>query len=202
MLFKLIKIYRFDFLKIFLYEIFHIFAGFKGNSYKIRNDDRVTDNIPCPYFFLSKIKSFIKEKKIKTFIDLGCGSGRSIYFLNRKYKINYIGIEYFEENYTKCQKLFEKYENVAIINNDFMKYDFLKLNADCYFINDPLKNFDEFNELISKIINKSHELNKEIFFILVNLNKEKLKLFDKYKLLDSININTRGFYIYSNNLNK
>ena len=83
-----------------------------------------------------------------------------------------------------------------------MKYDFLKLNADCYFINDPLKNFDEFNELISKIINKSHELNKEIFFILINLNKEKLKLFDKYKLLDSININTRGFYIYSNNLNK
>ena len=202
MLFKLIKIYKFYFLKVFLYEIFHILAGFKGNTYRIINDDRMTDNIPCPYFFLSKIVKFIKEKEIKTFVDLGCGSGRSIFFLNKKYKINYFGIEYFDENYTKCQKLFGTYKNVIIINNDFMKYDFLKLNADCYFLNDPLKSFYEFNEVIQKIIKKTHELNKEIFFILVNLNEEKLGLFNKYKLLNSININGRGFYIYSNNFNK
>ena len=195
---QLSREYRVSVIKIFIYEFFYIIRGFKGNSMNINRNQRTTDNIPCPYFFLNKIINFIKEKKINSLTDLGCGSGRSIFFFNKFYKINYFGVEYFESIYLKCCKLFEKDDNVVIINDDFMNFDFLKIDSNCYFINDPLKSKNELQDLILGIIKKNEQLNKLIFFILVNVNKEKLNIFNGYEMIDSMNIGSRGFYIFSN----
>ena len=195
---QLLKAYKFSIIEILIYEIYFIIRGFKGNSYDINKNERATDNIPCPYFFLNRITNFIKEKKINSLIDLGCGSGRSIFFFNKNYKINYFGIEYFDRSYQKCRKLFENNSNVAIINEDFMNFDFTKIENDCYFINDPLKSLDEFNNLILKIIEKNEQLNKSVFLILVNVNKDKLKILKEYELIHSTNKGSRGFYIFSN----
>ena len=182
-LISIIKAYRFLFIKIFLYEIFYILRGFKGNNINLKKDKRLTDNIPCPYYFLKKIELFLKKKNFKFLIDLGCGSGRSIYFLNKTLHMNYVGIEYFEENYLKCKKIFENNQNIEIINDDFMSFDFLKFNCDCYFINDPLRNLEEYNKLVLKIIEKNEQSNKIVYFILINIGKDKHKIFDKYRLL-------------------
>ena len=121
-----------------MYELFYMMRGFRGNSFNIYSGQRLTDNIPCPYFFLSRISKFIKGNNINSLIDLGCGSGRTIFFFNKEYKINYFGIEYFENAYSKCKKLFENNNNVVIIKEDFMNFNFLEIDNDCYFINDPL----------------------------------------------------------------
>jgi len=195
---QLSREYRLSVIKIFIYEFFYIIRGFKGNSFNINKNQRVTDNIPCPYFFLKKIIGFVKEKKINSLIDLGCGSGRSIFFFNKIYKINYFGIEYFESIYLKCCKLFEKDNNVVIINEDFMNFDFLKIDSNCYFINDPLKSKNELQNLILRIIKKNDQLNKLVYFILVNINKEKLNIFNEYELIHSMKMGSRGFYIFTN----
>ena len=79
-----------------------------------------------------------------------------------------------------------------------MNFDFLKKNADCYFINDPLKDTNEFNNLILKIIEYNKISNKLIYFIFVNIKKDKLNILKKYELINFLNLDTRGFYIYSN----
>ena len=76
--------------------------------------------------------------------------------------------------------------------------DFLKFNCDCYFINDPLRNLEEYNKLVLKIIEKNEQSNKIVYFILINIGKDKHKIFDKYRLLENLIINDRGYSIYSN----
>ena len=207
-----IKAYRLLFIKVLFFELFYISIGFKGNSFNSRNDKKKIDDIPCPYFFLQKIYRFIKEKNIKSLIDLGCGSGRPIFFFNKKYKINYTGIEYFEKTFSKCNHLFINDKNVKIFNDDFMNLDFLKFHNECYFISNPLKDTNEFNLLINKIINKYLNSKKIIYFILVNFSDEKLNIFNEFQMLESFKINkgghdyidgkpsyrTRGYSIYSN----
>ena len=68
----------------------------------ILDNDKHNDNIPCPYFFLHKIKKFFINEKINSLIDLGCGGGRSLYFFNRCKKINYYGIENNINIYNSC----------------------------------------------------------------------------------------------------
>jgi len=195
---ELMRSYKLLIVKILFYEALYMMRGFKGNSFDIINNIKANSNIPCPYFFLNKINNFLKKRKINSFFDLGCGSGRSIYFFNTKYKINYFGIEYNEKAYDKSKKLFEKFKNVEIINDNFMNFDFLKKNADCYFINDPLKDTNEFNNLILKIIEYNKISNKLIYLIFVNIKKDKLNILKKYELINFLNLDTRGFYIYSN----
>ena len=75
----------------------------------------------------------------KSFINLGCGGGRSLCFFNKQLRINYFGIEYNASIYADCKKLFQKHDNIQIFNDDFMSFKFLDFNNDCFFINDPLK---------------------------------------------------------------
>ena len=42
------------------------------------------------------------------------------------------------------QKRFSKDENIQIINDDFRNLNFLNLDADCFFLNEPLKNRKDF----------------------------------------------------------
>ena len=184
--------------QILFFEIFYLLRGYKRNSFNILNNDRYTDNIPCPYFFLHKLKKFFQNTKIENFMDLGCGDGRSIYFFNKQKKINFYGIEYNNLIYNSCKESFKKYDNVQIINDDIMSFNFLKFDCDCYFIGDPLKQKIDFENLIKRIIEEDINVKKRIYFILANVDSNKRDIFYNYKLIDSFQKNNKGYYIYSN----
>ena len=195
---KIIKKYKFSILKILFYEIFFILRGFKGNKIDFVDSNDFSENVPCPYYFLFKIKKFLVNVKINSFLDLGCGSGRVIYFFNNYFKIKYHGIEFFEKPYNYCKLLFKKNQNIHIQNDDFRNLNFLNDEIDCFFINEPLKNKKDFEILINKIYEKYEKINKNYYIILINVSKEDLAFCSNLNLVDSEIINTRGYYIYSN----
>ena len=184
--------------QILFFEIYYLLKGYKKSTFKILNNDRFTDNIPCPYFFLHKLKNFFLNADIKSFVDLGCGDGRSIFFFNKQLKINFYGIEYDPSVYGNCKKIFNKYDNIQINHGDIMSFKFLEFNNDCFFIGDPLKKKYDFDKLIQKILEKNMKNRKKIYFIVVNVDENKREVFNNYKLIDSLRKNNKGYYIYSN----
>ena len=196
---NLVKAYKLYFFLVVFFEIFFFLLNFKGNYIRLRNNKKMTDSIPTPYFFLFNIYLFLRSKKIKSFIDLGCGEGRVIHFFNKFLKIKYVGVEYYKNSCIFCRSLFKKDKNIKIINNNFLSKN-ITFNHDVYFINDPLKKNSDFKKLISKI-NNSNKKKKKIYLILININKTKLKILNKLYLNKFITINTRGFFIYSNKIN-
>ena len=197
-LFKIIFSYRKYCFHVIFFEIFYFFKGYKNININILNHEKFTDNIPCSYFFLFKIKKFLLKKKIKSMIDLGCGGGRSIYFLNKDLKIKYYGLEYHEGIYNSCKNLFNLDENVKILNEDFMSLNFLEFNCDCFFINDPLRNKNDFDKLIQNILKFKNNNSQIAYFILVNVDKDKREILKSCKLIEFLQIATKGYYIYSN----
>ena len=87
---------------------------------------------------------------------------------------------------------------VQIINDDILSFKFLKFDYDCFFIGGPLKKKSDFDKLIQKIHEKNMKNGKKIYFIVVNVDKNKHEVFYKYKLIDSFQNNTKGYCIYSN----
>ena len=155
--------YRISFIKIIFYEIIYLIKGYKGNRtkflkhnpYRNVNGLHAAEDIPCPYYFLFKIKKILKNKDFKIFLDLGCGSWRIIDFFNKDFpEKDYIGVEYFEDQYEYCKKRFEEHHNIKIIKADFTRINFLEYNADCYFFNNPFNDEEVFTDLInSKAVN-------------------------------------------------
>ena len=114
-LFNILSSYGYWLPQILFFEIYYLLKGYKRNSVKVLNTD------------------------IKSFVDLGCADGRSIFFFNKQLKINFNGIEYDPYVYGNCKKLFNKYDNIKINHDDIMSFKFLEYNNDCFFIGDPLK---------------------------------------------------------------
>tara|TARA_Y100000590_G_scaffold460420_1_gene619662 strand:+ start:725 stop:1348 length:624 start_codon:yes stop_codon:yes gene_type:complete len=193
---KIIKIYNFYLFIIIFFEILYIFKGYKGNKFNFSDNDSMSDNIPCPYYFLAKIKKTLKNKEFDKFLDLGCGSGRAINFFNKNFpNKSFIGIEYFAEQYQYCKRIFQQKKNIEIFQINFTKIDLSKYNADCYFFNEPFKNIFEFTEFINKIINFSSNKRK-VLFIFVNHNKKTIEELENIKCIESFYINnTRGYSI-------
>ena len=48
----LIISYKFYIFILLFYEFLYVIFGYKGNGVNIRNNDKTTDTIPCPYLFL------------------------------------------------------------------------------------------------------------------------------------------------------
>jgi len=106
---RIIIDYRLSLIKIIFFEFIYIFRGYKGNNFDFSRNLTMSDNIPCPYYFLLKVKKILKNNKFNTFIDLGCGSGRVLNFFNKKFNNkNFIGVEYFYDQYSQSKKLFNK----------------------------------------------------------------------------------------------
>lgn len=192
----LIVSYKLFLFKILWFEFIYILLGYKGNSVNLRENDHATDTIPCPYFFLVKIFHLIKKENINSFVDLGCGNGRVIYFFKKKLNIQYTGIEVFNNSFIECKKTFKNDNNVSIINQDFLDSNFNFGNYDCYFINDPLKDLKDHNVLINSIKTAHNKSNLPAIVILVNVSKPKLTVFNNFKLLNKFTIGSRGFFIY------
>ena len=193
------KKYKFSIHKILFYEIFFVLRGFKGNKIDFNINDELSSNIPCPYYFLIKIKKFFDNKQIKSFIDLGCGNGRVIFFLNKYFKIKYYGVEFFKTPYNYCKTIFSGEQNIQIENDDFRNLNFLNKDIDCFFFNEPLKNKKDFELVINSICKKfEKDTHKKYYIILINLHEDYHNLFSNLNLLNFEKINTRGYYIYSN----
>tara|TARA_Y100000590_G_scaffold463883_1_gene631813 strand:- start:563 stop:1048 length:486 start_codon:yes stop_codon:yes gene_type:complete len=157
----------------------------------------MSDNIPCPYFFLHEIYKEVKKRDFSIFLDLGCGSGRVIDFFNKNFtKKNFIGIEYFNEQYSHSKRIFVTHQNISIIQEDFTKIDFLKYDADCYFFNHPIKNDEIFIKTIKEIIN-SRFVKRNILLIFVNCNNIVLQSLKNIQCIKNYYINDRtGYSIY------
>ena len=199
-LLRILQSYRFLLIKIIFFELIYLIKGRKGNKFSFSTNNIMTDNIPCPYYFLYRIDKKIKNLNFKTFLDMGCGFGRAIDFFNKSLSNkNFIGIEYFEKQFLYCKKNFESNKNITLFNIDFTKFNFLQYNADCYFFNHPIKDDVIFSDLIKKIINSVHN-KKNILLIFVNCNNNILKSLENVQLIESYYVNNnKGFSIYSSN---
>ena len=194
---RIISNYKFSIITIVFFELLYLVRGYKGNKFNFINSDLMADNLPCPYYFLFRIKKTLKRHNFFNFLDLGCGSGRAIDFFNKNFSNkNFIGIEYSTNQYEYCKKIFKQKKNVKIIQEDFTKLNFFQYNTDCYFFNDPFKKNLESLRFIEKIINLSHK-KKKIIFIFINCNKKTIEELKKIQCIESFYIsNTRGYSIY------
>ena len=193
---RIIKNYKFFIITIIFFELIYLFRGYRGNKFNFSDNDLMTDNLPCPYYFLFKIKKALKNQNFYNFLDLGCGSGRVIDFLNKSFpNKNLIGIEYFNNQFEYCEKIFQDKKNIKIVQADFTKSDFFQYNADCYFFNDPFKKNLEFIKCVEKIINFS--LNKkQSLLIFVNHNKKIIDELKNIRCIESFYVsNIKGYSI-------
>ena len=196
-LLRIVESYRFSLVKIIFFELIYLIKGYKGNNFTFSKNNIMTDNIPCPYYFLHKIKKKMKDRDFKIFLDMGCGSGRVIDFFSRNLlNKSFIGIEYFEEQFLHCKKNIKIHKNIKFFQADFIKFDFLQYEADCYFFNQPIKDDIIFTDLIKKIINATQ--NKiSALLIFVNCNNDILKSLKNIHLIETYYINDKkGFSIY------
>ena len=193
-IFNILLKYRSKFFIVFFIEIIYIFLfRYKGNRFKVTNNKNFTDNIPTPYLFLLKIDKFFKEKKIKKIVDVGCGSGRVIYFFSRKNpELNIDGYEIDKEIYSEANDIFVKNRKVKIYNRNVLKYT-IKTNYDLYFLADPFKKLYLYNDFFKKILKRK----KKFYIVIVNNNKS-IKSIKKLNLIDYYYINKSGYKIYSN----
>ena len=193
---RIIKSYKFSIITIIFFELIYLFKGYRGNKFNFSDNDLMADNLPCPYYFLFKIKKALKNKNFYNFLDLGCGSGRVIDFFNKSFpNKNLIGIEYFNNQFEYCEKVFQDKKNIKIVQADFTKSDFFQYNADCYFFNDPFKKNLEFIKCVEKIINFS--LNKkQSLLIFVNHNKKIIDELKNIRCIESFYVsNIKGYSI-------
>jgi len=75
---------------------------------------------------LIRIDQLINLEAGKTFYDLGCGNGRVIFYLAKKYpSVNFVGVELSLNLFIICnlRKIFGGYKNVKLILNDYMRLD-------------------------------------------------------------------------------
>ena len=183
--YRIISSYRFSIITIIFFELLYLIKGYKGNNFSFSDNNSMADNLPCPYYFLFKIKKTLKNNNFSNFIDLGCGSGRTIGFFNKIfYNKNFIGIEYFPDQYEYCRNIFQSKNNIKIIQADFTKTDFFQYDSDCYFFNNPFKNSSEFVEFMEKTTN--FYLNKKnVLFIFVNFNKKIIENLENIRCIES-----------------
>ena len=201
-IFDLIISFRISLVKILFYELFYIISGFKGNNFNIRGDKKFSDNIPCSYYFLSKIYKQIKDIDFKSFVDLGCGHGRVLFFFSKKINSNYLGVELFENSYQSSLKTLKGIQNVKVVNINFFDMNFNENRFDCYFLNDPLKELSDHNKLINSILS-AHKLSRSpAIFIVVNLDQKKNEIFKSLNLVYNYHVNSRYIKIYKYKNNK
>ena len=196
-LLRIVKSYKFSLITIIFYEIVYLLKGFKGNKFHFSENNKMSDDIPCPYYFLYKIKKILSKFNFKTFLDLGCGSGRVIDFFSKNLiQVDFVGIEHFSKQYNYCKKIFENKKNIKIVQADFLKSDFFQYDPDCFFLNRPINDDLVFIETIKKLLNFPHKP-KKILLIFINCDNKILKSLKNIQCIDSFYTNVnKGYSIY------
>jgi len=181
---KILKNYNIYIFIIIFYEVYYYIKKYNGFKFNVSKNKTMTDDIPCPYYFLSRILSILKKKKFKSFIDLGCGSGRIIDFINKNFtNKKLVGIEYFNQQYNYSKKIFKKSKNISIVQSDFTKLNLRENIYDIYFLSAPFKNKNDFLKFMKKIT-KIKKIKKKII-IVINYEKKLLQKVNKLRFIDS-----------------
>ena len=193
--FNFVRSYRNLFLKVLLFEIFYsIRFGSLIPKMKIQNNSSRTDTVPCIYYFLYEISKFLKEKRIKTIVDVGSGYGRVVNFISSKNKIKSIGIEYDKEVHKLALK--NRNKNTVLHCGDVFNFNLKRLNSRCFILVDPFKKVRDRNKFLNKI--RKIYPNKVKYIIAVNNYKGSFPKFSK--LIKSIIASkTRTLKIYKIN---
>lgn len=189
-LYHIIKNYNFYSIPILLREAeFYLKYNKDFNKFKYHDSNFLSDSIPCPHFFLLKIKKFMIEKKINFLCDLGSGYGKILYFFG---EINYFkidGVELDKEIFAFSEKL--KNQRINIFNQDILNFDLNNTNYELLIINDPLKKTEDLSQLIENI--KNNYTNK--YVVLINIGQEKfnkikndLVIIESYKISKNKNL--------------
>ncbi len=182
--FKIFKNYNFYIFIIIFFEIYYYIKKYKGFKFNLSTNKTMADDIPCPYYFLFRILKVLKKKKFKSFIDLGCGSGRIIDFINNNFSNKkLVGVEYFNKQFTYSKKIFKESQNISIIQSDFTKLNFRKKIYDVYFLSAPFKNKKDFLKFMMKI-SKIKKIQKKII-ITINYEKKLLQKVSKMRFIDT-----------------
>lgn len=191
---RIIKSYKLHLFVIIIFEILNIVKGIKGNKYHFSKNKFMSDDIPCPYYFLFKINNILRNYKIKSFLDLGCGSGRIIDYFNKKLlNKKFIGIEYYQQQFNYCKSIFDQCKNIKIYNKDFTKINLSKYTSDCIFLNNPFKKDKNFFKFFNLNRNK---LFNDKYVVLINYDKNVLNFLKDIKILKIYYINkNKGFII-------
>ena len=193
-LFYIFKNYHFYSFLILLSEaLFYLKSNSVVNKFRYLNDDFLSDAIPCPHFFLKKIKKFIIQKKIKHLCDLGSGYGRVLYFFGNINKLQIDGVELNKEIYLDSIKLNSDY--IKIFNENILKFNLNNKKYDLFIVNDPLRKNEDLLELILKI----KKFCKKSYVICINLDKKKMESVNcNLNLIDSFIISkSRNILFYS-----
>ncbi len=187
-------------LKSLIFEIYYSIK-FKDNLFFRSDDDKDnnidyeksksetgygTPNIPTPYYFLNLIKHYLNEKKIDdfNFIDLGCGSGRLVNYLEKYFKRTFVGIDINNKIIDENKQKFNKF------NNYFFTIDLKKIqnSSDINFLNSIINKNRQNIIFISDAIDAESILNILPFFKnylgkfhFIMINQKKLDLFSKYQ---------------------
>ncbi len=186
-------------LKSLIFEIYYSIK-FKDNLFFRSDDDKDnnidydkskletgygTPNIPTPYYFLHLIKKYLKEQKIDNFnfIDMGCGSGRLVNYLEKNFKRIFIGIDINRRLIIENKKKFNQ------VNNYFFTIDLkeIKSFSDINFLDFVIDKKKQNIIFISDAIDAESILNILPFFKnylgkfhFIMINQKKLDLFTKY----------------------
>ena len=190
---RIFKEYNIYILVIVFFEIYFFLKNYKGFKINFSKNQLMADNIPCPYYFLIKINKFLVKRNFDSVIDLGCGPGRIINFINNIYLNKKItGIEYFNEQYKYTKEIFKNSKNVSIKKLNFIKMNFSKKLYDIYFLSAPFKRKTDFLNFMNKFV-KNNKIKKRII-IIINYDKKLINKVKKLRFIDSFYLSKEKGY--------
>ena len=176
--------YKKKIFKIIFFEIYYSLKYFtKGKSFKAPHVH------PCPYYFIYKVSQFINEKKINSAVDLGCGFGRLVNFLNDSTKAKISGYDIDKEVVKIAKK--EKGNNIKVKSRNILDINYNNITAECFIINEPFyqstkENLVKHEMLIKKIEKSRINLKKKYYLIAINVNEKRNYIYKKNKLIKVI----------------
>tara|TARA_Y100001970_G_scaffold282550_1_gene395591 strand:- start:2961 stop:3572 length:612 start_codon:yes stop_codon:yes gene_type:complete len=192
-LFRIFNDYKLFIFVIIYFELYYYLSGFKGFKINFSKNKLMADNIPCPYFFLYKIKKTLNNIRFKSVIDLGCGSGRILDFINKNfYKKKISGIEFFDAQYKYCKNIFENNTNIIIKKKDFTKINFKKEHFDVLFLSAPFNKKRDFLNFMKKL-SKVKKLKKTIA-VIINYEKDLIQNVKNIRFIDSFYLSKEKGY--------
>lgn len=128
--------------------------------------------------FANRVFLFLKNKKIKTILDLGCGSGRdSMFFTKKGFEV--VSLDIFI-NASQQEKL--KKAGIKFMNKDIKNIKFKPKSFDVIYAHLSLHYFDD--KTTDKVLNNLYNILKPGGYIFIKCKSTSDKFFGKGKKIE------------------